>query len=107
MTQLDLFKAPRKMHSNSLRTYREEKKRLDKRSFDVLKYFASREDAVTDRQVMVGMEFTDMDSVRPRITELRDDGFLMEVGKIKDNLTHKSVRATVITTLGREELNNG
>lgn len=47
---------------------------------------------LTDRQVAEDLGFNDLNSVRPRISEMIDDGVLVEVGKIKDFLTRVNVR---------------
>lgn len=46
----------------------------------------------TDRQMMAKLGFTDMNAVRPRITELIDIGLLVEVGAIRCPVTSKKVR---------------
>jgi hypothetical protein len=38
--------------------------------------------------------FSDMNSVRPRITELVEEGFLVEGPSVKDALTGRTVRTT-------------
>ena len=49
-------------------------------------------DARADREVMRMLDFTDMNKVRPRITELVDAGVLREVGTVKDETTGRHVR---------------
>jgi transcription initiation factor IIE alpha subunit len=46
----------------------------------------------TDREIAYALGTLDMNYVRPRITELIRDGFLIECGKVKDNSTGKTVR---------------
>ncbi len=53
---------------------------------------------LTDRQVMEAMGFTDGNSVKPRISEMVDDGRLAEVGKVKCHVTGKTVRICMNTT---------
>ncbi len=81
------------MHVNSLAAYEDGRHEM----------FSARELAVlgalrrlkcaTDRGVMIALGFTDMNSVRPRITELIKDGVLMEDGSVEDHVTGKRVRA--------------
>jgi hypothetical protein len=46
----------------------------------------------TDREIMGVLSFTDMNSVRPRITTLIKRGLLEECGSMIDPLTGKRVR---------------
>ena len=46
----------------------------------------------TDRQLRNGLGFDDMNSVRPRISELKKGGFIEECGKVEDPVTGKPVR---------------
>jgi hypothetical protein len=50
--------------------------------------------ALTDREVRDMCGFSDMNSVRPRITELVEEGFLVEGPSVKDALTGRTVRTT-------------
>ena len=100
MTQDDMFDTtpygqlkPRtqRVHENSRKAYHEERPKLSKRCADIL--HGMRHGAMlTDRDIMGHMGFTDMNAVRPRITELIDAGYLMEVGKVKCPVTGKTVR---------------
>lgn len=47
---------------------------------------------MSDREVMLILGFTDMNSVRPRITELIKRGVLVECGSIVDVVTGMTVR---------------
>ena len=82
---------PQAMHQNSLAAYRVEEPRLSKRATAILAWITEAGPR-TDRQVMQGMGFTDMNAVRPRITELIDAHLLMEVGDITCPVTGKRVR---------------
>lgn len=48
---------------------------------------------LTARQVMTRLGLSDMNSVRPRIAELRDAGKLREACKVFDSTTRKTVCA--------------
>lgn len=82
---------PQAMHANSLACYRAEEGRLSKRAAAILAWITEAGPR-TDRQVMQGMGFTDMNAVRPRITELIDANLLMEVGDVTCPTTGKRVR---------------
>ncbi|CAK0741053.1 hypothetical protein CCP3SC15_1110012 [Gammaproteobacteria bacterium] len=103
MTQQDLFTQSHRMHQNSLAAYSTEQQAISKRARDILRHFAGLGEAVTDREMMRIMGFTDPNAVRPRITELTDAGCLMELGKVKDTVTGKLVRTSCITGKGRAE----
>jgi hypothetical protein len=86
------------MHVNSLAAYWEGKEELfSKRELAVLgavrRAFRAR---ATDRQVMTSLGFADMNSVRPRITELVKDGLLAEVDSEIDPITGKTVRVVAL-----------
>lgn len=48
-------------------------------------------DRLTAREIMSKMGFTDPNSVRPRVTELMQDGIIEACGKKKDAVTRKTV----------------
>lgn len=48
--------------------------------------------SATDRMVRDYLQMSDMNMVRPRLTELVRDGWLEECGEIEDTGTHKMVR---------------
>lgn len=79
------------IHTNSIAAYRSESPKLSKRAEAVLEWITEH-GPHTDREVMQGMGFPDMNNVRPRITELVKLGKLMEVGDVVCPLTRKSVR---------------
>ena len=82
---------PQSIHANSLAAYRAEESKLSKRARDILAWITEHGPR-TDRQVMQGMGFPDMNNVRPRITELIDAALLMEVGDVVCPVTKKRVR---------------
>lgn len=83
------------IHANSIAAFHAEEARLSKRAEAVLKWI-TKHGPHTDREVMAGMGFPDMNNVRPRITELVKAGRLMEVGDVVCPLTRKSVRCVDI-----------
>lgn len=79
------------IHANSIAAFHAEEARLSKRAEAVLAWI-TKHGPHTDREVMQGMGFPDMNNVRPRITELIEQGRLMEVGDITCPVTRKRVR---------------
>lgn len=79
------------IHANSIEAYRAEEAKLSRRAALVLAWITEY-GPHTDREVMRGMGFQDMNSVRPRITELLEVGRLMEVGDVICSVTKKRVR---------------
>lgn len=71
--------------------YHEEMPRLSRRVLRILDWIEAHP-RVTDRDVMVGLGYSDMNSVRPRITEAVDLGALVEVGEKRCEVTGKTVR---------------
>ncbi len=95
------------MHQNSLEAHATERDtgRLGKRAKAIMWKFESwariakqtgghgfGARGVSDRQVMEALHFSDMNSVRPRITELIKSGQLEECGSVIDPSTGKRVR---------------
>lgn len=82
----------RNMHVNSLNAYFEgQTEHFSKREQQVLDQVRALRSA-TDRDVMVSLNFTDPNTVRPRISELIKEGLLVEVGFSEDVITGKTVR---------------
>ena len=88
------------MHANSLAAHAEEKEsgRLSDRCTLILG--ALREiGPSTDRQIMNHLDFSDMNSVRPRVTEMVKAGILQEsLITVCDSATGKMVREVRIRT---------
>ena len=81
------------IHRNSIQSFHEIRDKLAGKHQAIWDAFRSTESAgLTDRMVkdMLGLE--DMNSVRPRITELVKNGFLREVDQAKCPVTGKTVR---------------
>lgn len=79
------------IHANSIAAYHQELPRLSKRAQAIIRWLELHPRS-TDREVMVGMGFSDMNCVRPRITEAIEIGALVEVGEAVCSYTHKKVR---------------
>jgi hypothetical protein len=80
------------MHDNSLRAYEEEKDALGNRAKEILKYLEGTPRPQSDRDIRTAMGFTDMNHVRPRLTELIRVGLVFEVGRHRCAVTGKTVR---------------
>lgn len=81
------------VHENSIVTYHETNTERTVRKEAVLQAYRDRAGhPLSDRMVASILGFKDMNAVRPRITELVDAGDLIEVGKIRDELTKRPVR---------------
>lgn len=83
---------PHKMHPNSLDAYREEKAKLGDRAQEIITMLETQSTPISDREIKEKMKFSDMNMVRPRITELILAGLVFEVGKHPCETTGKSVR---------------
>lgn len=85
--------ASHRMADNSLAAYRAEEPKLSTRAAAIVAWL-ERHGPATDRQIMEGMGFRDMNAVRPRVTELLEPptAKLMEVGDVRCPTTGKTVR---------------
>lgn len=80
------------MHSNSLAAYDELAGELSERCAEIMRAFGRDGKPLTDRDVLWRVKRSDMNSVRPRITELIQSGYLRECGSTKCPVTGKTVR---------------
>ena len=78
------------MHANSLAAF--DGVELGKREALVLSCYLLAGVAITDRDAMLRLGFTDPNAVRPRVTSLVDRGLLQEIGNVRDEITGKRVR---------------
>lgn len=79
------------IHQHSRLAYHAELPRLSRRAAAIIAWLELHP-CKTDREVMLGMGFTDMNSVRPRITEAIDRGALIDVAEKRCPVTGKTVR---------------
>lgn len=79
------------IHEHSKLAYHSELPKLSRRAARILDWIEANP-KVTDRDVMLGLGYTDMNSVRPRITEAVEIGSLVEVGERTCLVTGKTVR---------------
>lgn len=94
---------PQAVHQNSIDAYHAEESKLSKRAEAILEWVTAH-GPHTDRGVMQGMRFPDMNNVRPRITELLEARKLMEVGDVICPVTGKRVRRVDIRRARQEAL---
>lgn len=94
-----------KLHPNSLEAYHQGRREMfSRRSAEILAVLSLLGEA-SDRQVCEHLGFTDMNAVRPRVTELMDAGVLEEVGCRLDPVTERRVRIVrIVPKRGREQL---
>lgn len=91
--------ATRRTHINSLCAYfAGESGLFSKRELlilDLLREGRNRA-GLTDREVMLALGFSDMNAVRPRLTELVAEGLVNEIGSKDDPVTGKCVRIVAL-----------
>ena len=80
-----------RVHPHSREAYHAELPKLSRRAQRIIAWIEAHP-KVTDREVMLGLGYSDMNSVRPRITEAVDAGALVEVGEKRCQVTGKTVR---------------
>jgi hypothetical protein len=80
------------MHPNSLAAFDRESEKLTRRAAMIHGALIGARRPLTDREVKALLGFEDMNSVRPRITELISDGYAEEVAQVECPVTHKRVR---------------
>jgi len=80
------------VHENSLLAYLEEKEKgkIGKRQEEILNYLKSVKSA-TAREIMIGLGFDDPNKVRPRLNELKEYNYIIEIGSKRDGVTGKTV----------------
>lgn len=92
------------IHENSLNTYIEisEDSSKDTRK-DLVYNYIYRVKVCTARDIMKGLGYTDLNMVRPRITELKNEGLIYECGKVKDFITNKMVSLFTVQKINENE----
>ena len=78
-------------HANSIAAYHSSGPLISRRARMVLEWVRKNGQA-TDRQIVEGLGFRDMNACRPRVTELVQMGALVEVGSARCAITGKTVR---------------
>lgn len=88
--------AGHRRHENSLRCHRTQATGFGQRALQI-RFWLTKHGPTTDRRIMEGLGFADMNTVRPRVTELLDLGLLEAVGSTNDHRTGKTVRLVRVT----------
>lgn len=83
--------AVHEMHPHSLEAFRQDEPKFSERQLIIYDRIA-RHGPQTDREIAEALGFSDMNAVRPRITELIKANFLAECGEQKCPVTGKMVR---------------
>jgi DNA-binding Lrp family transcriptional regulator len=94
------------VQTNSVATYIAEKQtgRIDKRESDILGALKTLGKA-TEREIKKHLELEDMNSVRPRVTELMQRGLLRECGSLIDPSTGRPCRVVCLVDWKEPEAN--
>ena len=81
------------MHENSLKAFTEEQKMFTERAWEIRQYALTHGNSVlTDRSIKEALGYSDMNDVRPRITEMIKGGWMDQIGEKVDEDTGKTVR---------------
>lgn len=84
-------------HPNSLASWRSLNRAA--RTQAILAVYRGSTVPLTDREVAERLGFTDLNSCRPRITELIHAGEVAEIANVKDHVTGKTVRCCTNTRI--------
>lgn len=79
------------IHQHSIEAYHSERPRSSRRLEQIISWLEMHPKA-TDREIMDGLGFSDMNSVRPRVTEAIHGLRIVEVGEKRCPVTGKTVR---------------
>ncbi len=91
------------MHVNSLSAYHTgQHETFSERELAILSTLKAKRWA-TDRDLMTALGFSDMNAVRPRITELIADGLIEEIGTTNDTTTGKRVRRIALRPMAQQQ----
>lgn len=82
----------KRMHQNSLDAFDDIEEERSERAQVIYALLSRATHPMTDREIAAALGFTDMNMVRPRITELRDNRWLVEAGSTECPVTKKQVR---------------
>jgi len=81
------------IHINSLAAFRDDGKELSQREIDIVLFLLTHPGKYTDRQLAAKMGFTHRSMVQPRVSELINNGGIVEeAGSTKCDVTGKTVR---------------
>lgn len=89
---------PQAVHEHSRRAYREERPHLSTRAQLIVEWLRAHPRS-TDRDIMQGLGYSDMNAIRPRVTELEQLGKVIEVGAKRCPVTGKTVRVVDLSLI--------
>lgn len=92
------------MHANSIIAYYENRFEFSKREMEILGCLFLNPRDWTDREIRDALRYSDMNAVRPRISELIDKGALEECGSVICPVTGKRVRQIRIREHNRPQM---
>lgn len=84
------------VHDHSIQTFYETEQERAKRRAEVFEAFIKIGRPATDREICYSLGYSDLNSTRPRVSEMIDSGELIEVGKVIDHVTGRKVRISKI-----------
>lgn len=80
------------MHANSLDAYDSEAAHFSRREAEIHAALTRTTEPATDRDICRRLGYSDMNAVRPRLTELIAGGWVEECGSVRCPVTGKTVR---------------
>lgn len=89
------------MHNNSLQAFEEARQQLNERQSKIFRV-VERYPSITDRGILMELELSDMNMVRPRVTELIKLGLIHETGSITCAITGRKCRTVSKTAVEHE-----
>ena len=89
------------MHINSLLAFDEERKTLNVRCERILRVIQKYPN-LTDRSILIELGWSEMNMVRPRITEMIQRGLVLETGSMKCAITDRKCRTLAIPSFEHE-----
>jgi predicted HTH transcriptional regulator len=98
MPEPNLFTMPKHIHENSRKSYEENERSGRGRTYrqKILELLTYTNESMTDRAIIDTLGVEDVNNIRPEITRLKQEGYLVEDGKTKCPHTGKTVRTVKI-----------
>ena len=80
------------IHTNSITAYWNGRHKFSKRECEILGWMLQNPAPTTDRNIKSALRYADMNSIRPRVTELIKKGCIEECDTVTCKVTGKRVR---------------
>lgn len=90
------------MHKNSLKAYSENAPHFKGRASMIYNKLIER-GAMTDRQLMTELGFTERNEISPRVTELKEGYWVRELGDIDELIKGRKVRVRLVAARTKED----